>query len=1114
MINDTELGKWFNSKEYKDELQTVLNGIVRACENSVSEQSTSSAFEERLLSPLYHRFGINVDIEITKEQPIDGIVHTYGSLRERHSGRGRLDAVVNNLIIEYKHFSKLKTERQRQLAYNQVEDYLTALNEKGSKYSAILTDGINIAYFSYLDEEIKRTQLRPLKVDDIDIVLHAILSNNLKKFEPRNIVSDFSISPNSESSSKEIANILFNTLTSRIGQMTPKTQMLFSEWESLMHLSTDDNGRSQDIDKRRRDLGAIFNTVIENPIAEYKALFALQTTYSIIVKLIACKVVDALNLSNEVSVYHELLSLTSDRLQNFFSEMEEGYSYQNMGISNFLEGDFFSWYADKNQWSGSFYNAIRNILAEIDDYTSFAIDVNYNPVDIFKDLYLSIIPQSVRHSMGEYFTPEWLADSVITESLKTIDNENWKAIDPCCGSGIFVISLIKKIVGDVAIMDLDKRQRQAMLNNIVNRAYGIDINPLSVLSARVSYYLAIHKLGEIKDIEIPIYLGDSAIIPQKTTVDSIPCYSYSVNNLKNESIKVVLPVRFVRQKSFGKIMNHLQRLVNAEDTDVLFKAITKNLNAKEMASPELIEDIRHMSEQLVTLHKNNWDGIWIRILTNFMLIARLASFDLIVGNPPWVKWEHLPSAYTQKIKEFCDIRHIFCNDGGLFGGAQLNICALISNVTAANWLSENGVLAFLMPDSIMSQNSYEEFRNFYTDYSKGKRLYLQKIDRWMGPLRPFKVGRKSVSQDFNTYYFSSHEVDYHKGIAVREISKKRVSDFVINEAKTWNTAKKYLIFNNSLARQLSPHSTAFTYMSDKYDFSPIVGKSYYRFRTGVESTPNEVYKLIGQGESERNGHYRFKNDVRKTARYKVGNMPARGWDFPTDYIYPMVQSRYMEPFKFDCHNSFHIIPYDEDNTSEPVSLPDLYDTCPELAEYFASLKDLISLQSSKSKIMHRGSAFYSLSKIGPYTFADNIVAARDNTRFCASIVKPTITPWGDIKKSICVKHTIIISEDTSGNRITEDEAHYVNGVLNSDIVVNYIQNTFKSNGYSLKKAHLFLPKYIKGDTLFEKIVTLSKEATREANSENNADKIKALTKQLGNAYVSLCKKYNKAYKLS
>jgi len=109
--------------------------------------------------------------------------------------------------------------------------------------------------------------------------------------------------------------------------------------------------------------------------------------------------------------------------------------------------------------------------------------------------------------------------------------------------------------------------------------------------------------------------------------------------------------------------------------------------------------IKDLSVSLTDLHQNNWDGIWVRITTNFMLIARLSEFDLIVGNPPWVKWEHLPAMYANRIKELCDIKHIF-SGAGQFGGTQLNICALISNVTATNWLSKDGVLSIFDADSI------------------------------------------------------------------------------------------------------------------------------------------------------------------------------------------------------------------------------------------------------------------------------------------------------------------------------------------------------------------------------------------------------------------------------
>ena len=53
----------------------------------------------------------------------------------------------------------------------------------------------------------------------------------------------------------------------------------------------------------------------------------------------------------------------------------------------------------------------------------------------------------------------------------------------------------------------------------------------------------------------------------------------------------------------------------------------------------------------------------------------------------------------------------------------------------------------------------------------------------------------------------------------------------------------------------------------------------YFYRTGVESTPFEVFKLIGVGKSKKKKHYRFKNKVLKASRYKIENVPLNGLDF-------------------------------------------------------------------------------------------------------------------------------------------------------------------------------------------------------------------------------------------
>ena len=69
------------------------------------------------------------------------------------------------------------------------------------------------------------------------------------------------------------------------------------------------------------------------------------------------------------------------------------------------------------------------------------------------------MPPEVRHSLGEYFTPAWLADQVVKESTK-LAKKTLYAIDPCCGSGVFVMSLIKNIIGDKDIVSLTSKDKR------------------------------------------------------------------------------------------------------------------------------------------------------------------------------------------------------------------------------------------------------------------------------------------------------------------------------------------------------------------------------------------------------------------------------------------------------------------------------------------------------------------------------------------------------------------------------------------------------------------------------------------------------------------------------
>lgn len=922
----------------QQEEEALLGDILRGSVPSASAAEIAGTFERILYPAIIHREKEGTAPDFSIAVVDDGIFHVFANKRWR--------AGQNHLLIAYWKPQALSSPTLQADACRQVEHYL--YEQAGSRrigcFDAILTDGTQIAYFSHHGGAVRHTSAKPLGLVDIGMMMSAIASSGSKKLHPANLVQDFGITSKESSETKRLVRLLYQEL---ISNSSARAEMLFCRWKEQMHLTTAAESRSRDVEKRRADLSRILEESVPDAESEFRAIFALQTCYAQVLKMIACKCGAALS-----------------------GEME-----------------LFEWSQDE-----AVLLQLKKLGERLNQYSVFSLDVVYEPVDIFQDLYMGIVPQSVRHAMGEYFTPGWLADRVVSEALPLLGKSEWNAIDPCCGSGSFLLTLIRKIVGSRAIHTLSAEDGKSLQQAILSRVHGMDINPISVLTARVNYYLAVSSLGRVDAAEIPVCCGDST--------------------------------------------------------------------------------------------EGNHAG----------------SYDLIVGNPPWVKWENLPPAYRSKLVATCQHQHIFCNDGCMYGGAPLNLCTMVARTTAANWLSREGILAFLMPDSLMSQNSYDEFRDFYVNETRTERLYLQKLDRWMPPLRPFKLGHYAVKQDFNTYYYGFRKQDYCCGISVAEITKRAgVKDENLSRCSTFDAALPFLSLRHGAARQFAPGSTAFTYVSASLDFSVIIGESDYLYRTGVESSPCEVFKLEGIGASENPHHYRFRNKILRHSRLKVTNAPPEGWDFPVEYIYPMLEGPRITPFEFDCADSFHLVPYIQIRTNRPVSMTKLVNTQPEIASYLELQRPVLARQSKKSQAMHQGMAFYSLSKIGPYTFAPVMVAARDNTSFCAAVVRPVLTPWGEWKQTICVKHTIIISQDKDKRFITEDEAHYINGVLNSSIVVHYIHSTFKTNGFSLNKSHLFLPKFQPEDSLFTAIADLSREATLHPEKRTGA--ADALT----TAYLALCR---------
>ncbi len=139
--------------------------------------------------------------------------------------------------------------------------------------------------------------------------------------------------------------------------------------------------------------------------------------------------------------------------------------------------------------------------------------------DLLKALYQDLFPRRVRHRLGEYYTPDWLAQHVL-EQVGFSGAAGQRLLDPACGSGTFLVLALRQARAAWGAPESGKPKAESGGTSACGfrRSHpslpvvGCDINPLAVLTARANYVIALHDiLPRDRRVEIPVYLADSIL---------------------------------------------------------------------------------------------------------------------------------------------------------------------------------------------------------------------------------------------------------------------------------------------------------------------------------------------------------------------------------------------------------------------------------------------------------------------------------------------------------------------------------------------------------------------------------------------------------------------------
>jgi len=1005
----------------------------------------------------------------------------------RHTGKGRMDSRIGAIVIEYKHRSKLESQQNISSAINQIEEYIISISNKNSNETiGFLTDGLSLYEIRANNGVIfSRSGKSEINEQNLKKIVEIIISLERSALTSENLIRDFCGEYN-QGVLFEVARICNEILTTR---STPKTKMLQSEWEELFRLAHEDQSQQKRIQDRRKILSDIFERKFEDASSEYQALFALHTAYAIVLKTMAFRVVSDLKFDSPMIKYRDLIGADSQGLRSFYSDLEDGEIFRKIGILNLLEGDFFLWYSDKGQWNQELSDSIKNVIEILARYEDISkIFSQIGAIDLFRELYEATVPQVVRASFGEVYTPLWLAQHVLRSSIL---NENWRMLDPCGGSGTFIIAAISQIRKD----ENNMRSKQEMLDQILKRVVAIDLNPLSVLTMRINYFIHISDLlpDDVSNLVIPVYLGDSSYLPEKVNITGIYCLKYKLNTLKSP-ISIELPVSLVEDTpTFVQLMYKYERLIKNKDSKSASKLLIESLDEDEKRE-DIKEKINNLTDQLVGLEEKKWNGIWARIITNFLITACLGHFSNVVGNPPWIDWKNLPAGYREKVKSICIERKLF-SGAGRTGGINLNICALIAHVAATNWLDDSGRLAFLMPKELAYQASYEGWRQSVG----GENRTILEFHDWSKAGHPFN----SVKEDFLTYIIGEKKIkisDLFNIIQTTQYIKKRGRRPKAHEWDDIDEAMENLNIVLNVAGQIIPNSTAYTFAKDEQrlrDFSEISGECAYVGREGIEFFPQELLLFTYVKSRQDRKEVILKNKQMNKSKYKV---PSQKVVLETKFLYPLVKGPEIERFRHNYSGLITPFPYEKSIPNKPIDINLLEIQSPMLLSYYKKFQPIIEEQTAFSDKIRGPDAgeFYGLARTGPYSFQEVYVAFRDNSKWRAAVITSTKMPWGERRRFVFQNHAASMCErkDKSGY-INEDEAHYICAILNAPIVEEFIYASSDNRSFKIRPP-IFIPKFDTNNEKHMKLVELSKEAHESTDIYIYLEKINEI-------YLELCK---------
>jgi SAM-dependent methyltransferase len=576
----------------------------------------------------------------------------------------RIDVEVGFTVIEVK--KDLRNGRVRERAVEQLAGYVSdRCSASGGRYVGILTDGAEWELYHLVEgqlDAVSSLKLDPLRPD----------AEGLRVWLDGALATTEAITPTP------------GEIERRLGAYSSAYALDFADLAALYRA----HGDTPAVALKRELWAKLLRTAFGTSFRDEETLFISHTLLVAMAEIVGHAII-GIDVSDKTVSPGTLLS---------------GALFAQAQIGGVVEADFFDWPLEvpggERFVTGLARRLSRFAWAQVEH-------------DVMKVLYESVISTEQRHRLGEYYTPDWLAQEIVAATVT--DPLSNRVLDPACGSGTFLFWTVREV--------LDAAERAGMSNaeaitTACENVFGLDVHPVAVTLARVTYLLAIGAerlaASDRPAISVPVYLGDSIgwaagestlFTSDALTVPTADGAQLFADELRFPDNLLTDAGRFDRL--VGELSDRATKRAAGSAVPSL-AAVFRRYAIGPDDQPMLTETFK----TLCALHDQGRDHIWGYYVRNLARPAWLSRpenrVDALVGNPPWLAYRFMTPAMQGAFREMSTER-------GLWAGAAVathqDLSGLFVVRCVERYLRKGGHLGFVMPLAVLSRRQFAGFRS-------------------------------------------------------------------------------------------------------------------------------------------------------------------------------------------------------------------------------------------------------------------------------------------------------------------------------------------------------------------------------------------------------------------